>query len=88
MASRRVCLYFSWNRPKEISVELGDLDNRYPTLFEFRRAIWPMYEWASDPTRYNQDVSGFLDHVVLFDFQAFHNVIVEETGQADRKSVV
>jgi hypothetical protein len=80
MQNRRVCLYFSWSRPREINIDLGVLDNRYPTLFEFRRAIWPMYEWASDPARYRQDVSGFLDHVVLFDFRAFHDVIVEETG--------
>lgn len=82
MPNRRICLYFSWSRPKEVNIELGFLDNRYPTLFEFRRAVWPLYEWASDPTNFSQDVSGFLDHVVLFDFRSFHNVVAAETGHA------
>jgi len=80
MAARRFTLYFSWSRPQEINAELGILENRYPTLFEFRRAIWPMYEWVSDPVNYQQGIAGFLDHVVLFDFQRFDTVIREVTG--------
>ncbi|GAB1539218.1 hypothetical protein NUACC21_18840 [Scytonema sp. NUACC21] len=80
MPGRRFALYFSWNRPKEIGAELGKLENRYSTLFEFRRAIWPLYEWASNPANYNQGISGFLDHVVLFDFQHFSDVVAEATG--------
>lgn len=80
MAQRRFALYFSWSRPKEIGADLGVLPNRYPTLFEFRRAIWPLYEWASDPRHYRQDVAGFLDHVVLFDFKTFDRAISEATG--------
>jgi hypothetical protein len=80
MPGRRFALYFSWNRPKEVGAELGKLENRYPTLFEFRRAIWPLYEWARDPGKYKQDISGFLDHVVLFDFQHFSEVVSKETG--------
>jgi hypothetical protein len=79
---RRFSLYFSWSRPAEIDVDLGVLNNRFPTLFEFRRAIWPLYEWASEPGRFRQDVAGFLDHVVLFDFQRFSELITEATGQS------
>jgi hypothetical protein len=79
--NRRFALYFSWSRPSEIDVDLGVLENRFPTLFEFRRAIWPLYEWAANPANYRQDVSGFMDHVILFDFQHFSNAISELTGQ-------
>src|SRR4051812_43130452 len=80
MAGSKVCLYFCWSRPRENGAELGILNNRYPTLFEFRRAIWPMYEWAMDPARFNQDISGFLDHVVLFDFDGFSKVVEDISG--------
>jgi hypothetical protein len=80
ISGRRFALYFSWSRPQETKAELGKLENRYPTLFEFRRAIWPLYEWRSNPEQYKQDISGFLDHVVLFDFQHFSEVILETTG--------
>lgn len=78
--SRRFALFFSWSRPQEIGAELGKLENRYPTLFEFRRAIWPLYERTANPEQYKQDISGFLDHVVLSDFQHFSDVILEATG--------
>lgn len=78
--SRRFALYFSWSRPQETEVELGELENRYPTLFEFRRAIWPLYEWTANPDQYNQTICGFLDHVILFDFQHFSEVVSSITG--------
>lgn len=78
--ARRVSIYFSWSRPQELGANLGILDNRYPTLFEFRRAIWPLFEHAADPALFSQDISGFLDHVVLSDFKAFDRVISEATG--------
>jgi hypothetical protein len=52
----------------------------YSRIFEFRRATWPLYEWASDAQRYGQDISGFLDHVVLYDFEVFNSVVTEESG--------
>ncbi|KQZ57376.1 hypothetical protein [Ensifer sp. Root558] len=77
---RRLCIYFSWSRPRELKAPLHLLDNRYPNLFEFRRAIWPFYEHASDPKEYKQDISGFLDHVILSDFAAFEEVVHSQTG--------
>lgn len=77
---RRICIYFSWSRPQEIAAPLHVLDNRYPNLFEFRRAIWPFYEHATDPGLYKPDISGFLDHVILSDFRAFEKVVISETG--------
>lgn len=82
MAGRRFALYFAWSRPAEVGADLGVLTNRFPTLFEFRRAIWPLYEWASDPTNFSQDISGFLDHVILFDFKHFDRAVSEATGNS------
>jgi len=80
MAGRKFALYFSWSRPRENGAPLGVLENRYPCLFEFRRAIWPAYEWAADPKNFNQQIVGFLDHVILFDFDPFAGLIREVTG--------
>jgi hypothetical protein len=88
MAGRRFAVYFAWNRPAEYatppgvehSTPLGVLENRYPTLFEFRRALWPEFEHLKDPTRFNQSIAGFFDHVILPDFEMFRRAIREETG--------
>src|SRR5262245_58159 len=80
MAGRRFALYFSWSRPQELGAPLATLENRYPTLFEFRRALWPLVEQLRDPARFDQGIAGFLDHVVLSDFEAFRKLVREETG--------
>lgn len=77
---RRFALYFSWSRPAELGAEHGILENRYPTLFEFRRALWPIADGLRDPSRFKQDISGFLDHVILSDFEQFRQLVAEETG--------
>ena len=92
MAGRRFGLYFAWSRPQEVSADLGVLENRYPTLFEFRRALWPVFEHLRSPSRYSQGIAGFLDHVILSDFDLFRRVIKEETGHdvpvIQRESVI
>ncbi len=80
MTSRRFGLYFSWSRPQEVNADLGLLDNRFPTLFEFRRILWPEFERLSDPRQFSQLIDGFLDHVVLSDFRHFQEVVRQETG--------
>lgn len=80
MASRRFGLYFAWSRPQETRADLGILDNRFPTLFEFRRILWPEFEQLQDPGRFHQGIEGFLDHVILSDFRHFQRVIQDTTG--------
>jgi hypothetical protein len=88
MANRRFAVYFAWSRPREfavpsgveLSTPLGVLENRYTTLFEFRRAVWPAFEHLRDAARYNQSIAGFFDHIVLPDFEAFRNAVKEHTG--------
>lgn len=80
MANRRFAVYFAWSRRHETDADLGVLENRYPTLFEFRRALWPLIEALRDPGRYAQGVAGFLDQVILADFERFRAVVAHETG--------
>ncbi|MCI0559374.1 MAG: hypothetical protein MN733_12840, partial [Nitrososphaera sp.] len=72
-------LYFSWDRKKEDEAELGNLDNRYPALFEVRRAIWPNDEHAFDSGKNSQYIAGFLDHVVREDFKKFITTVENES---------
>src|SRR5262245_14382440 len=88
MAKRRFAVYFEWSRPKEyaappgleLSTPLGVLENRYTTLFEFRRAVWPVFDHLRDAAQYNQGIAGFFDYIVLPDFDAFRRVVKEATG--------
>jgi hypothetical protein len=41
---RRIAMYFAWDRIAETVAPLGELDNRFPALFEVRRLFWPGYE--------------------------------------------
>lgn len=77
--NRRFTLYFAWDRLAENAASLGNLENRYPTLFEFRREIWPHFEHASGEK--DQGVLGFMDHVVLSDFQHFRDVASAGTAR-------
>lgn len=79
MAGRRFGIYFAWSRPEEIGAEMGVLENRYPALYEFRRAHWPDIEPLKNPP-YKQDISGFLDHIILHDFELFAKVVREASG--------
>lgn len=78
---RRTALYFSWDAKQECAADLGVLDNRFPTLFELRRAVWPHLEALADPGRFAQGLSGFLEHVVLGDFKPFGEAVLAKTGQ-------
>ncbi|MFN6474434.1 MAG: hypothetical protein RMY36_032790 [Nostoc sp. SerVER01] len=80
MAARRTALYFSWNRLSEIYVDLSHLNNRLPTLYELRRERWPNLRWAENPIQYKQDISGFMDHVILSDFKLFGEFVEDITS--------
>ena len=80
MAGRQFALYFTWNRTAELGADLGQLDNRYPALFEFRRMLWPEFERLADPGKFAQGIQGFMDDVILSDFQFFRRHIEGETG--------
>jgi hypothetical protein len=80
MSSRRVLIYYAWSRPAETGASLEVIENRFPTLFESRRMLYPRYEEFSDPARFNQSVAGFLDHIMKQNFVAFVEFASRESG--------
>jgi hypothetical protein len=79
-----VLMYFAWSRPDEERALLGNLNNRFGALFEFRRLVWPKFEHLADTERFNQDISGFLDNVFLNNFFLFREEVRVRTGSPVR----
>lgn len=63
MTGHRVAIYYAWSRPGERSAPLTVIEDRFPTLFESRRMLYPRLAELSDPIRFDQTVTGFLDHI-------------------------
>src|SRR5262245_60752054 len=78
---RRVSVYVAWTYPGEANRDPTELDNRFSTMTEVRRALWPDYEearWA-DASRFQQGISGSLE--LLFSaWVKFQRVVEEVTG--------
>lgn len=86
MAGRQVALYFAWSRPDEVTAPLGILEDRFPTLFELRRLLWPRFEKFADPNKFDQGVGGFLDNIQLANFQHFADLAASWTGNPVRRA--
>jgi hypothetical protein len=71
MIGRNISMYFPWSRPDEEGAPLGNLNNRFGTLFELRRLQWPKFEELADVEHFNQGIAGFLDHVLLQNYRLF-----------------
>ena len=71
MAGRNVVLYHAWSRPGEAGAPLEVVENRYQTLFEIRRILYPRFEEYSDPGRFDQSIGGYLGRVMKQNFAAF-----------------
>lgn len=80
MTGRRVALYFTWDAPRELRAPLGVLEDRFPTLFELRRAAFPHFEHVADAQRFDQGIGGFLNQVVLPDFDHMSRIVTQHTG--------
>jgi hypothetical protein len=81
MAGRKIVVYYAWSRPGEIGAPLEVIENRFPTLFESRRMVYPRFEELADPARFDQSVAGFLDHIMKRNFTVFVELAVTLTGQ-------
>jgi hypothetical protein len=81
MASRKVVVYYAWSRPGEIGAPLEVIEDRFPALFESRRMGYPRFEEFSDPSRFDQSVAGFLDHIMKPNFAAFVELAAALTGR-------
>jgi hypothetical protein len=77
---RRIGMYFAWDREAETGPSLGDLNNRFPALYELRRLFWPAYETlASAPG--GQDIEGYLQAVFFRNFARFEEQVGTLTGR-------
>ncbi len=81
MADRRIAVYYAWSRPAETGAPLAVIENRFPALFESRRMLYPRFEELSDPSRFDQSVAGFLDHIMKKNFTAFVEQARVQTGR-------
>jgi hypothetical protein len=80
MAGRKIVVYYAWSRPAEVGAPLEVIENRFPTLFESRRMLYPRFEAFSDPIRFDQSIGGFLDHILKQNFAAFVEQAGAQTG--------
>jgi hypothetical protein len=80
VTERRIALYYAWSRPGEIGAPLEVIENRFPSLFESCRMQYPRFEELSDPSRFDQSVAGFLDHIMKKNFTAFVEQAAAQTG--------
>jgi hypothetical protein len=78
---RRVSVYIPWSYPGEANRDPTVLDNRFSTMTEVRRALWPSYEtpqWA-DPLRFHQGIAGSLE-LFFWAWVKFQRLVEEVTG--------
>lgn len=78
---RRVSIYIAWSYPAEANRDPQELDNRFSTMTEVRRALWPQYEspqW-SDSRRFQQGIAGSLE-LFFWAWVKFQDLVGEVTG--------
>ena len=80
MPQRKLAFYYAWSRPGEIGAPLPVIENRFPALFESRRMLYPRFEEFSDPSRFDQGIAGFLDHIMKANFAEFIAQAAAQTG--------
>lgn len=78
---RRVSIYLSWSFPGEANRDVDTLDDRYSTMVEVRRALWPAYEAPrfADPLRFQQGIAGSLE-LFFWAWRRFQGLVAETTG--------
>jgi len=77
---RRISIYWTWSYPWEANRDTTEMDNRFSTMTEVRRVVWPEYElpqWSAK--EFLQGIAGTLE---LFHRStlAFQQVAGEVTG--------
>lgn len=78
---RRVSIYIAWSYPAEAGQNPAILDNRFSTMTDVRRVLWPAYEapkW-SDPFQFQQGIAGALE-LFFWAWVPFQEYIGEITG--------
>lgn len=81
MIKRHIMVYYAWSRPGEIGAPLNVIEDRFSTLFESRRMVFPRFHELSNPHQFDQSIAGFLDHIMKRNFTAFVDLTAALTGQ-------
>lgn len=78
---RRVSVYVSWTYPGEANRDVTEMDNRFSTMTEVRRVLWPEYEKPrfADPMMFQQGIAGSLE-LFFWAWVRFQEVVGETTG--------
>jgi len=78
---RRASVYISWSYPAEANRNPAELDNRFSTMTEVRRVLWPAYETPrfSDPLEFQQGIAGSLE-LFFWAWVPFQKLVGEVTG--------
>jgi hypothetical protein len=78
---RRVSIYISWSYPGEAGRDILQMDNRFSTMTEVRRVLWPAYEQPrfADPLYFQQGIAGSLE-LFFWAWIPFQTLVGEVTG--------
>src|SRR5438034_5714290 len=78
---RRFSVYWTWSYPWEANRDVTEMDNRFSTMTEVRRVLWPAYETVEFSEKmFLQGIAGTLElfHLSIARFQ---QVVETVTGQ-------
>src|SRR5688572_11786686 len=80
---RRVSIYVTWSYPGEANRDVSALDNRFSTMTEVRRVLWPQYESPryGNPLTFSQGIAGSLE-LFFVAWEKFQQCVGEWTGHA------
>lgn len=79
---RRVSIYVAWTFPGEANRDVTELDNRFSTMTEVRRVLWPNYESAQwSPKMFQQGIAGTLE-LFFRSWTSFQRIVGDATGYA------
>ncbi len=78
---RRFSVYISWSYPGEANRDVTVMDNRFSTMTEVRRVLWPSFETPqyADSLMFQQGIAGSLE-LFFFAWVQFQQLIGETTG--------
>jgi hypothetical protein len=78
---RRVSVYISWSYPGEANRNTAEMENRFSTMTEVRRVLWPIYEVPrfADPLQFQQGIGGALE-LFFWAWVPFQKLVGDLTG--------
>jgi hypothetical protein len=78
---RRFSVYWAWSYPWESNRDVTEMDNRYSTMTEVRRVLWPHYETMEFSAKmFLQGIAGTLElfHLSLVRFQQLVGSVTDQ----------